>query len=100
MKNPLEVVELLNEKLYGEKGEFEQNFPHYFSYTKSNYIESISLDINLEDSHIKIHLWNSENSQQIYIEKINDYEPLENTIIREYKKVIKKLIKLKSYITK
>lgn len=93
-----EVVDLLNEKLHGENAEFEQNFNHCFVYKKYNYVEVISLCISLKNSEISIELWNSENSQQIFIEKIKEYEPLEKTIIREYKIVVNELNKLKQFI--
>jgi hypothetical protein len=95
---PLEVVDLLNDKLHGENAEFEQNFMHCFVYTKHNYVDAISLDIVLKNSVIKIELWDSENSQQVFIDKTNEYEPLEKTIIREYKVVVNELIKLKQFI--
>lgn len=81
---PIEVVSLLNDKLHGKNAEKEYNFNHYFGYELCGFVEAIYLFINIEYSSIKIKLWDDQNSQQIFIEDKNDYEPLQDTILREY----------------
>jgi hypothetical protein len=92
-KTPLEIVQDLNEKLWNK---YERD-DVWFSYTLDNLIDSVSFNSFGENHNIKIDLWNSENSQQEYREETGDYEPLEDTIMREFKMVLENLkgIKIK-----
>ena len=75
MKTVLETVEDLNEDIKVDNG--------WFTYTLDGYVEAVSFNLFGENFNIKIDLWNSENSQQIYREETDDYEPLKDTIQRE-----------------
>lgn len=90
-KTPYEVVQGLNNELYKKT----KRDDIWFSYTLYNLTDSIAFHSFGHDNTVKIELWNSENSQQIYREKTNDYEPLEDTIKREFKLVVKELNKIK-----
>lgn len=94
---PLETVEFLNERIHGEHGEHEQNFNHAFSYSTTGTIESITLDINLENSNIIFQLWNSECDNRKWIEENNDYEPLNEHIVCEFNEILKTLKKLQKF---
>ena len=87
-----EVVDNLNTRLWGMNG--DKNLNHCFSYTKSGYIEAISLDLNFDYSHIEIQLWNNESDDRKFNEKTNKYEDLEEFIIKKFKNIIKDLKKL------
>ncbi len=95
-KTPIEVVQDLNEKLWDK---YERD-DIWFSYTLDNHIDSVSFNSFGENYNIKIDLWNSENSQQKYREETDDYEPLEDTILREFKTALEDLagIKIKQII--
>ena len=82
-KTVVEVVQDLNGQLY----EKTENDNTWFSYTLDNYVEAIAFNLFTNNSFLKIELWNSENSQQVYNEETDDYEPLEKTIKRELKEV-------------
>lgn len=81
------IVQNLNEELY----ENTKKDNAWYSYTLDNYVDSITFNFFGENNNIKIDLWNSENSQQVYKEKTNDYEPLEITIKRELRLALKNL---------
>lgn len=87
MNKPYTTVQNLNEELY----ERTKNDDVWYSYISDRYVDSISFNIFGENNSIKIDLWNSENSQQIYREKTDDYEPLEDTIKRELELALKGL---------
>lgn len=93
-----EVVDNLNTRLWGMNG--DKNLNHCFSYTKSGYIEAISLDLNFDDYHIEIQMWNDENDDRKFIEKINEYEDLEKFIIKKYKNIIQDMTKITKYLIK
>ena len=95
MYTTLETVESLNDSLYDKSERF---FSHGFSYTTNSTSEAVTLDVALDNSHCQILLWCSENSQRAYIEEINEYEPLKDTLIRELSKIIKELTEIKEEI--
>lgn len=84
-KTPYEVVQELNEELY----EKTKSDSMWFTYTLSNYVDAVSFTFFGGNFNLNIDLWNSENSQQIWREETNDYEPLEDTIKRELKTALK-----------
>ena len=86
-KTVVEVVQDLNGQLY----EKTENGNTWFSYTLDNYVEAIAFNLFTNNSFLKIELWNSENSQQVYNEETDDYEPLEKTIKIKLKEVISHL---------
>ena len=90
-KTPLEIVQDLNEKLW-EKCKTDNI---WFSYTLDNFADSISFNSFSRNYNLKIDLWNSENSQQEYREETDDYEPLEDTIMREFKTALEDLARIK-----
>lgn len=81
------IVQNLNEELY----ENTKKDNAWYSYTLDNYVDSVAFNFFGENNNIKIDLWNSENSQQVYREKTDDYEPLEITIKRELRLALKNL---------
>lgn len=93
----IKIVDNLNEKLWGING--DQNLNHYFSYTKSGYIEGISLDLNFETYSINISLWNDENDDRTFIEG-KGYEDLEKFIVKKYKNILKDMSKITKYLVK
>lgn len=90
-KRPIEIVQDLNEKLWDKY----KRDDIWFSYTLDNFVDSISFNSFGGNHNIKIDLWNSENSQQEYREETDDYEPLEDTIMRELKIALKDLAGIK-----
>ena len=88
------IVQNLNEELY----ENTKKDNVWYSYTLDNYIDSITFNFFGENNNIKIDLWNSENSQQSYREDTDDYEPLENAIYENEKKIELAKELLKQYI--
>lgn len=98
MNEILNVVDNLNEKLWGINGDKNPN--HCFSYTKSGYIEGISSNLNFETYSINISLWNDNDDDRKFIEKKNDYEDLEKFIIKKYKNIIQDMTKITKYLCK
>jgi hypothetical protein len=98
MNKIIEVVDNLNEKLWGING--DKNLNHCFSYTKAGYIEGISLNLNFETYSINISLWNDNDDDRKFIEKKNDYEDLEKHLIQKYKNVLKDMSKITKYLIK
>ena len=98
MNEILNVVDNLNEKLWGING--NQNLNHYFSYTKAGYIEGISLDLNFDDYHIEIQMWNDNNDDRKIDDRKGDYEDLEKFIVKKYKNIIKDMTKITKYLCK
>jgi len=95
-----EVVDNLNEKLYGEDAQHEHNFSHGFSSVHASYWNAITLNLNYEDYDVKIQMWNSENDSRKFNEKTNEYEDLEKHIIQKYKNVLKDMSKITKYLCK
>jgi len=91
MEIPYQLVQELNQELY--KKYKRDNI--WFSYTLDNMIDAIAFNSFGENHNIKIELWNSENSQQIFNDDIEEYEPLRDTILRELKIAVKDLNNIK-----
>lgn len=87
-----EVVDNLNTRLWGMNG--DENTDHVFIYTKAGYIESISLNLNFDYYSIKIDLWNDDNDDREFNEKPQQYEDLEEFIVKKYKNITKEMKKL------
>ena len=90
----MEVKELVK-NLNGELWDYGHDF-HKFSYTELGTIKSVSLEVSTDNSVMSINLWSSQNDNRKYIEgtKEKEYEPLENTILRNYKKVLDSVDKI------
>jgi len=97
-KTTQEVVEFLNEKLHGVDAEHEDNFMNFFTYETNGMYEAITLRVYDEDVEIKISIWNSESDDREFIEEINDYEPLEDYIVKQYDECIEKLQDLRKFL--
>lgn len=93
-----EIVDNLNERLYGKDA--TENLDHVFSYIKSGFVEQIILDLNFDNSHVEIHLWDDQNDSRKWNEKTQEYEDLEKHIIQKYKNVLKDMSKLTKYLCK
>ena len=65
---PIEVVDTLNDLIWGVDAEHEENFHLYFEYSYRTASEAILYN--------GIVLWCSECDEREFIEKINDYEDL------------------------
>lgn len=65
---PIEVVDKLNELIWGENAEHTENFHLYFSYNYYTTYEQIMFEDMV--------LWCSENDERSFNEEINDYEDL------------------------
>jgi hypothetical protein len=93
-----EVVEFLNEKLHGENAEYEENFMNFFTYETNGMYEAITLRLYIDDLEIKISIWNSESDDREFIEEMNEYEPLEDYIIKQYDSCVEKLHNIRQYL--
>lgn len=96
-----EVVEYLNDKLHSFDFDglpFEDNLMNHFIYSTTGLYESISFEVYVEDIRIKFDLWNSETDSREFNEEINEYEPLEDEILRLYDECIVKLLSIKEHI--
>lgn len=93
-----EVVEYLNNKLHGTNAEYEENFMNFFTYETNGMYEAITLRVYIDDLEIKIGIWNSESDDREFIEEINEYEPLEDYIIKQYDECLKKLQEVRNYL--
>ena len=65
---PIEVVDALNDLIWGVDAEHKENFDMSFSYHYNTICERIMFE--------DIVLWCSENDEREFIEEINDYEDL------------------------
>lgn len=84
MKNEVQqTVELLNELLWEE----DKYTNSCFVYTQAGFVDLISVNIAEEDFNIEIKLWDSENSTRFHTRDLG-YEPLEETILRNFNKAI------------
>ena len=95
-----EVVDNLNERLYGKDAQHEFNFSHGFSSIHAPYWNAIVLYLNYEDYDIEIKIWDSEHESRKWNEKTQNYEDLEKHIIQKYKNVLKDMSKLTKYLCK
>lgn len=94
VKTTKEIVNDLNYKLWGEKG--ENNSYCVFIYKDATVWEEISFYDAL--SGLEMLLWGSENDDREYREETNDYEPLEDYVLREFNKKVKYLISIVDFI--
>lgn len=94
----IEVVEKLNEQLYGEDGNNNENFNAEFTYAIGSYAESISFSFNVDDTDIGVSLWSSENDGRRYIEEQDEYEPLYEYVVNKFESIINELIRIKPYL--
>lgn len=84
MKNVREQVEKLQHKMvdiFIEKS--------WLDYTSNGYADAVKLVIFDNDMQIEILLWNSEDEQRKWIEKINEYEDFEVFLLRKIKECSK-----------
>lgn len=93
-----EIVDNLNTRLWGMNG--DENTNHVFIYTKAGYIESISLNLKFNNYSVNINLWNDENDDRLFNEKTNEYEDLEEFIVKKYKSITKEMKKLNKDLKK
>lgn len=93
-----EVVDNLNTRLWGMNG--NENTDHVFVYTKAGYIESISLNLNFDNHSIEINLWNDDNDDRLFSEETQQYEDLEEFIVKKYKNIVKEMKKLNKSLKK
>lgn len=100
MKEIEEVVDNLNERLYGENAQNEHNFSHGFSSVHASYWNAITFNLTYEDYDVEIQMWNSENDSRKFNEKTQEYEDLEKHIIQKYKNVLKDMSKITKYLVK
>ena len=98
MNKIIEVVDNLNTRLWEMNG--DKNLNHCFSYIKSGYIEAISLDLNFDDYHIEIQMWNNDNDDRLFSEETQQYEDLEEFIVKKYKNIVKEMKKLNKSLKK
>lgn len=94
----IEVVEKLNEQLYGEDGNNNENFYAEFSCVIGSYSESISFLLHVDDTDIGVSLWSSENDSRKYIEEKDEYEPLYEYVVNKFDSIINELIRIKPYL--
>lgn len=88
---PIEVVDALNDLIWGKDAEHEENFHLAFTYVYSTTSEVIQFGDSI--------LWNSEDEDRCWLEELNDYEDLLQYCIKEFNdlnKTIKSLNKLLS----
>jgi hypothetical protein len=88
---PQEIVRLisnLNEELMenGENEDFCLNYGAWFSYKTDGYINVILF--------MDIMLWNDDNDEREYDDKLDDYEPLEPFIQKRFNEVVEGINKL------
>jgi len=93
-----EIVDNLNTRLWGMNG--DKNTNHVFIYRKAGYIESISLNLKFNNYSVNINLWNDENDDRLFNEKTNEYEDLEEFIVKKYKSITKEMKKLNKDLKK
>ena len=93
-----EIVDNLNTRLWGMNG--DENTNHVFIYRKAGYIESISLNLKFNNYSVNINLWNDENDDRLFNEKTNEYEDLEEFIVKKYKSITKEMRKLNKDLKK
>jgi len=89
-----EEFESIREKISDESEDYILAFEEY------GYVDSIHLYVNMNDINIKICIWDSDSEPRDFIEEINEYEPLEQYLIRKISEIITSLNKLRSILTK
>lgn len=81
-------VDDIQNKLYGDKHDYEN---YFLEYATIGSVESVSIVILENDAQLRISLWNSENEERRWVECIDDYEPFEVFLKRRIKESIKSL---------
>lgn len=93
MKNkPIEVVDALNELIWGENAEHEKNFDIHFKYVYNGIWEEIWFE--------ELMLWCSEMDDRDWIEELNDYEDLLQYCKREFCNIGNKMLILNKLVNK
>ena len=93
-----EVIDNLNTRLWGMNG--DENNNHVFIYKKLGFIECISLKLRYENYSVTIDLWDDGNDDRLFNEKTNEYEDLEEFIVKKYKSITKEMKKLNKDLKK
>ena len=93
-----EIVDNLNTRLWGMNG--DENTSHVFIYEKAGYIDTILLNLKFNNYSVNINLWNDENDDRLFNEKTNEYEDLEEFIVKKYKSITKEMKKLNKDLKK
>jgi len=93
-----EVVDNLNTRLWGMNG--DENTSHVFIYEKAGYIDTILLSLKFDYYTVKINLWNDDNDDREFSEKTQQYEDLEEFIVKKYKIITKEMKKLNKSLKK
>ena len=83
---PIEVVDKLNELIWGENAEHEENFEVSFKYTYQGSWECIYYEEFL--------LWCSEMDDREWIEEVQDYEDLLQYCIDEFYGICNRMLML------
>ena len=89
---PIEVVDELNNLIWGEEAEHEENFHLCFSYHYYTAYEQIQFEDMV--------LWCSENEEREFIEAINDYEDLLQYCKRQFCNIGNQMLILNKLIKK
>jgi hypothetical protein len=88
---PIEVVDELNDLIWGKNAEHEENFHLGFTYVYGTTFEVIQLENFI--------LWNSENEERCWSEENQDYEDLLVYCIKEFNDLNKKIKRLNKLLT-
>ena len=78
----------------------DENTSHVFIYEKAGYIDTILLSLRFNNYTVKINLWNDNDDDRVFNEKINKYEDLEEFIVKKYKIITKEMKKLNKSLKK
>jgi len=81
--NYVNLIEQLNQELFDKLGETDRKF----TYATDGFVDIINFG--------EIHLWDSENSEQVWDENKKEYEPFKPFIIRTFNNLIDELNKYK-----
>ena len=90
--NPKEVVDELNNLIWGDNAEHEENFSFSFSYRYNTTSEAIFFEDLL--------LWCSENEERDWVEGMEDYEDLFMFCIKQFSSINSDRQKLCNLINK
>jgi hypothetical protein len=89
---PIEVVDALNELIWGENAEHEQNFNSFFKYLYNGIWHEIWFE--------EFMLWNSEMDDREWLEEIQDYEDLLKYCKKEFCKIGNQMLMLNKLVDK
>ena len=87
---PIEIVDTLNDLIWGENAEHEENFHLCFSYHYYTTYEQITFE--------DIVLWCSENDEREFNEETNEYEDLLQFCKRQFCLIGNKMLTLNKLI--